>query len=1031
MSFAVRAKLLSPAVASFFISGILFYLIFLYFSTKFDESREHVSFMRPKYVEIVNDNPGHPNLPYRLFLYIEATNEINLQNENLNQVNGKNFNNFSRFNRLFSGIPVIFIHGNAGSYRQCRSFASYSEKIKSRFDIKFDYFCIDFAEELSAFSGQILERQVEYLTEIVKFLSGLYSSIGNKQEIILIGHSMGGIVAKGAVYMDHQLLAHADVPSAVKMVITLNTPHARCLGALDRKFEDLFSKIHQSHLSKIVRIPNGDAGANVVPPLISFSPGTRDIIVPSELSIVEESDLQFTLNVMTSEMPLVWASMEHQMSVWNFPFIKAVHIGLIFGLQNEKLRNRKNPSLSSKALLSDLSTYWKSGNIIDDEPDVSNIPAREVSYSSTKSGRDDIYYQEILLPANGDIYLDHNDLAGLIGNNRHFALILKSASSSAAQFSTSLQPVKDHIIIENITSIEVENGKLRAVSGLMGPHMNLPESFYPAGSKSFCLNSVYSSINIPFHSQLKRDIILPAMIIILPFRATSLDQSYMFLPPSHSVFESFSPFVNFSGSNSYLDSMVHSEETQFLSSKLNYHQKSRFSSLLSWASSPSSYISIISNKKSLPVDPSAAKLSVKLSFGLLDYFFAYFLNYDAISVASSSCSMSQIKISILNLRPKYQVLRLTVFLRAKSDVIANSPPNAIQAFFHSQVEKKYLDIKPESVVTRGGSNTYRFSHLISLQDAKPGAPLDPLIIKMLIDPRYEVHESILFTPEKLLGISLAFKWYFPWIMYFYPVIFCLFAVSLQASANSKLPVRKMIFCIAVNCLAIMFLRMFLHFQMNIIPSSLEYLLMLMSLYFTVSFLSITEITMELVCVVFESLYYLLGSKSPFSFVLFSIFNQLDRLVLRVGLFLYVVFPFHPNLFIYFLGVIYFHTRKRSSSIYSGLICSLSLFGMMSSVHSAMILIKELGWKWKSHPFSYFPNESLVLLFFETSTFNRLINMLPKRLIGPLLMSTTFALWLVTICTNPVLSACRIYIYPIVIYVFLLFLQKHRSLNKCL
>ncbi|KGG52989.1 GPI inositol-deacylase [Mitosporidium daphniae] len=698
--------------------------------------------MRPKYVEIVNDNPGHPNLPYRLFLYIEATNEINLQNENLNQ---------------------------------------------SRFDIKFDYFCIDFAEELSAFSGQILERQVEYLTEIVKFLSGLYSSIGNKQEIILIGHSMGGIVAKGAVYMDHQLLAHADVPSAVKMVITLNTPHARCLGALDRKFEDLFSKIHQSHLSKIVRIPNGDAGANVVPPLISFSPGTRDIIVPSELSIVEESDLQFTLNVMTSEMPLVWASMEHQMSVWNFPFIKAVHIGLIFGLQNEKLRNRKNPSLSSKALLSDLSTYWKSGNIIDDEPDVSNIPAREVSYSSTKSGRDDIYYQEILLPANGDIYLDHNDLAGLIGNNRHFALILKSASSSAAQFSTSLQPVKDHIIIENITSIEVENGKLRAVSGLMGPHMNLPESFYPAGSKSFCLNSVYSSINIPFHSQLKRDIILPAMIIILPFRATSLDQSYMFLPPSHSVFESFSPFVNFSGSNSYLDSMVHSEETQFLSSKLNYHQKSRFSSLLSWASSPSSYISIISNKKSLPVDPSAAKLSVKLSFGLLDYFFAYFLNYDAISVASSSCSMSQIKISILNLRPKYQVLRLTVFLRAKSDVIANSPPNAIQAFFHSQVEKKYLDIKPESVVTRGGSNTYRFSHLISLQDAKPGAPLDPLIIKMLIDPRYEVHESILFTPEKLLGISLAFKWYFPWIMYFYPVIFCLFAVSLQASANSKLP----------------------------------------------------------------------------------------------------------------------------------------------------------------------------------------------------------------------------------------------------
>ena len=1030
---------------TFLASGLLFYLIFLHCTIRFDDSREQISFIQPKYIEIIehmtNEQSYHQ---YRLLLYIEATNEIILQNQSLDRVCTQNADELSRLKGLFSGIPVIFVHGHAGSYKQCRSFASYAEKIKSRFAIKLDYFTLDFAEELSAFSGSILQRQVEHMKRTIQLISDFYAALGNEQKIILIGHSMGGIVAKGAAYMNEAV--HGNTLSQVKMVITLNTPHARSLGALDRGFERLFSIIHQDHLSQISRAKMNAADITAIPPLVSFSTGTRDIIIPSELSRVEESNMEFTLNVMSSEMPLVWGSMGHQESLWNFLFVKALHLGLIFALQNERTRTMAEgiPRVCSKALLYELAQYWRGDNMFKRKEDTFDFPEKRVSYSKSTLDSNGIHYAEIFFSTGKDIYFDHQDLTKLMDTQKHIALVLKGndpleEKRSSVRFSTNLQHLGDYVLLEDAASMDMVNGRLQGVTGLVRSFSGDPSAFYPISSRSFYLNSLYPSVNVPFHSQMERKITLPAVVILFSRNAsnnTGRLQSHMFFRQGNFIPMSFSPTLEVP-SGSYFDMAVYSDETHFLPSSLNSHQWGRLAALFSWDASPSSYISIANERLSpivvdVKIEKEVNRPIMSAFFSLVGYLFTYLLNYDAVKVASSpstTCLMG--KISIFNFKPRYQALRLIVFLRVRLDVMeASTPPHPIHVSLHSSIEKKRWNVEFESFAIEGGSKTYRFSQLISLQDHFTlEDAYDCLTIEMLIDPRYEIYGPVAFAPEMLLGISRVIKWYIPWLLYFYPVIFCLFAILFHTFTDSRIVLKNTILYIAAISAMTLWLRRNFFAQSDMLPLGLECLLSFFSLSFTVSFLLIIANLVELSGLAIETLYRLTKLKSPIGLALTSLFNQLDRLVVQVSLFSYAVFPFHPNLFFYFLGVIYFQARKESLNKRFTLICLLSLLGMVSSIHGIMILIQELAWKWRSHPFAYFPNKSLMLPLFETVTFGKLINVIPQRVMGLFLLLITLSLWLLTMYTNPILESPSIYVYPLAIHVFLVCMGKHRSLNK--
>ena len=114
----------------------------------------------------------------------------------------------------FSGIPILFVPGNSGSHKQVRSLASVALRKaldddnydgKYSRSIHFDYFAVDFGEELSAVYGGVLDDQSSFTAQAVKTILQLYSKPSSNSKVkrgalpssvVLIGHSIGGVVAK-------------------------------------------------------------------------------------------------------------------------------------------------------------------------------------------------------------------------------------------------------------------------------------------------------------------------------------------------------------------------------------------------------------------------------------------------------------------------------------------------------------------------------------------------------------------------------------------------------------------------------------------------------------------------------------------------------------------------------------------------------------------------------------------------------------------------------------------------------------------
>lgn len=94
---------------------------------------------------------------------------------------------------VFDGIPVLFIPGSGGSYRQCRSFASIAlrKAQNSRTRFHFDYFSVDLNNELSGLNGALLQDQFDYVIASIQRVLELYSeNRAPPKSVILIGHSM-------------------------------------------------------------------------------------------------------------------------------------------------------------------------------------------------------------------------------------------------------------------------------------------------------------------------------------------------------------------------------------------------------------------------------------------------------------------------------------------------------------------------------------------------------------------------------------------------------------------------------------------------------------------------------------------------------------------------------------------------------------------------------------------------------------------------------------------------------------------------
>lgn len=236
------------------------------------------------------------------------------------------------------GIPVLFIPGNAGSYKQVRPIAAeaayhhhnsiqHDPALRAAGKRPLDFFTVDFNEDITAFHGQTLLEQADYLNDAVAFILSLYTdpnralrdaSLPDPTSVIVVGHSMGGVVART------MLTRSKYVANSINTILTLSAPHIRPPVSFDSDMVAIYNDINdywkQSYAQQWAsRNPLWHVT------LISIAGGGLDTVVPSDYaslhSLIPDTH-GFT--VYTSTIPHVWTGMDHLAIMWCDQFRKSL-----------------------------------------------------------------------------------------------------------------------------------------------------------------------------------------------------------------------------------------------------------------------------------------------------------------------------------------------------------------------------------------------------------------------------------------------------------------------------------------------------------------------------------------------------------------------------------------------------------------------------------------------------------------------------------------------------------------------------------
>lgn len=236
------------------------------------------------------------------------------------------------------GVPVLFIPGNAGSYKQVRSLASEAAhyyyntiaqdpKAMEEGATSIDLFSVDFNEDFTAFHGQTLLDQAEYLNDAVAYILSLYhdprraqrnTALPDPSSVILIGHSMGGVVARTMLIMPNYQ------SNSVNTIVTMSTPHARPPVAFDGDIVRTYKQTNEYW-----REAYSQKWANDNPlwhvTLISIAGGGLDTVVPSDYASLESLvPATHGFTVFTSSVPNAWTGADHLQMVWCAQLVKPI-----------------------------------------------------------------------------------------------------------------------------------------------------------------------------------------------------------------------------------------------------------------------------------------------------------------------------------------------------------------------------------------------------------------------------------------------------------------------------------------------------------------------------------------------------------------------------------------------------------------------------------------------------------------------------------------------------------------------------------
>lgn len=262
-------------------------------------------YMFPSYARLKGFDTTHTRfaVKYNVFLYREQGKDKEVDEH-----------------QQLDGVPVLFIPGNAGSFKQVRSIASQCASISHEHSLdedfqgrNLDFFAAHFNEDFTAFHGRTMLDQAEYLNDAVKFILGLYkNSTSPPQSVILVGHSMGGVVARVMLTLPN------FAENSVNTIVTLAAPHAVAPATFDGDIIRIYAATEQFWQQGLAGPSKGLAHERLKNvSIISITGGLSDTILPADYTTMRGTVPDaHGLTVYTTGIPRVWTPIDHLAIVW-------------------------------------------------------------------------------------------------------------------------------------------------------------------------------------------------------------------------------------------------------------------------------------------------------------------------------------------------------------------------------------------------------------------------------------------------------------------------------------------------------------------------------------------------------------------------------------------------------------------------------------------------------------------------------------------------------------------------------------------
>lgn len=221
-----------------------------------------------------------------------------------------------------TGVPVLFLPGHLGSYKQARSIARHLFDANATL---FDVFALDFRGELTAVSGDFVAQQAQYVNTAIRAILRQYkkqqlSSLKKKskgkrvakpvtrvpESVVIVAHSMGGVVARVAATLP------SYVPKSIQHVVSLGSPHDHPAFPFDADMQRVYAMIATDAHAQLE--DDDDTSASVV---VSIAGGHKDTLVHTSLSVTDRvAHADRTIAALTTAMPGVALTMDHLCLLW-------------------------------------------------------------------------------------------------------------------------------------------------------------------------------------------------------------------------------------------------------------------------------------------------------------------------------------------------------------------------------------------------------------------------------------------------------------------------------------------------------------------------------------------------------------------------------------------------------------------------------------------------------------------------------------------------------------------------------------------